>query len=83
MNNKVDELAVHLNLFTFVGNDPENREYIINPNITEDDVREFAKELISECVFLARKQVLESHNISFHFPGTTDVEHTIRENFGL
>lgn len=83
MNNKVDELAVHLNLFTFVGNDPENREYIINPNITEDDVREFAKELISECVFLARKQVLESHNISFHFPGTTDVEHAIRENFGL
>lgn len=83
MNSIVDELAVHLDLFTFVGNDPENREYIINPNITEDHVREFAKELILECVFLARKQVLESHNISFHFPGTTDVEHAIRDHYGL
>ena len=43
----------------------------------------FDKELILECVFLARKQVLESLNISFHFPGTTDVEHAIRDHYGL
>ena len=79
----IDELAVHLGLFTFVGNDPENREYIINPNVTEDHVREFAKSLILECSFIVRKQVLDSNDIAFDFPGTTDVEHAIREHYGL
>lgn len=83
MSGEINRLAVDYGIFNYAGNDPNDREHFLNPNVTEISILAFAEELVRKCAFVARKQVLESNNISVDFPGTTDIEYEILDHFGI